>query len=89
MPILPEFSLEGRSAILATSGGDESPGLALALAEAGASVFTIARTRSLLESVLDALSAVPQPTLAGPPPMYQPCRDWPGRWAPLTNVRAR
>ena len=59
MPVIPEFSLEGRSAILATSGGDESPGLAVALAEAGASVFTITRTRPLLESVLDALSAVP------------------------------
>ena len=59
MPILPEFSLEGRSAILATSGGDQSPELAVALAEAGAVVFTIARTRSLLESVLDALSAIP------------------------------
>ena len=59
MPILPEFSLEGRSAILATSGGDQSPELAVSLAEAGAVVFTIARTRSLLESVLDALSATP------------------------------
>ncbi len=59
MPILPEFSLEGRSAILATSGGDQSPELAVSLAEAGAVVFTIARTRSLLESVLDALSAIP------------------------------
>ena len=59
MPILPEFSLEGRSAILATSGGDQSPELAVSLAEAGAVVFTIARTRSLLESVLDGLSAIP------------------------------
>ena len=59
MPILPEFSLEGRNAILATSGGDQSPELAVALAEAGATVFTIARTRSLLDSVLEALSAIP------------------------------
>ena len=65
MPILPEFNLEGRSAILATSGGDQSPELALALAEAGASVFTIARTRSLLESVFDTLSTIPAANSGG------------------------
>ena len=56
MPVLPEFSLAGRTAILATSGGDQAPFLAQALAEAGASVFTIARTQSLLDAVLDGLT---------------------------------
>ncbi|PKB63817.1 MAG: hypothetical protein BZY80_05215 [SAR202 cluster bacterium Io17-Chloro-G2] len=55
MPILPEFSLAGRAAILATSGGDQAPLLAQALVEAGASVFTIARTQPLLDAVLDGL----------------------------------
>ena len=55
MPVLPEFSLANRVAILATSGGDQAPFLAQALAEAGASVFTIARSRLLLDAVLDAL----------------------------------
>ena len=56
MPVLPEFSLANRVAILATSGGDQAPFLAQALAEAGASVFTIARTQLLLDAVLDGLS---------------------------------
>ena len=56
MPVLPEFSLANRVAILATSGGDQAPFLAQALAEAGASVFTIARSRRLLDAVLDGLS---------------------------------
>lgn len=56
MPVLPEFSLVGRTAILATSGGDQAPFLAQALAEAGASVFTLARTQLLLDAVLDSLS---------------------------------
>ena len=55
MPVLPEFSLAGRVAILATSGGDQAPFLAQALAEAGASVFTIARTQPLLDAVLAGL----------------------------------
>ena len=55
MPVLPEFSLANRAAILATSGGDQAPFLAQALAEAGASVFTIARTQPLLDAVLDSL----------------------------------
>ena len=55
MPLLPEFSLAGKTAILATSGGDQAPLLVQALAEAGASVFTIARTQRLLDAVLDAL----------------------------------
>lgn len=44
MPVLPEYSLSGKTAILATSGGGEAPFLGQALVEAGASVFTVART---------------------------------------------
>ncbi|PKB81964.1 MAG: hypothetical protein BZY88_05525 [SAR202 cluster bacterium Io17-Chloro-G9] len=55
MPVLPEFSLAGRVAILSTAGSDEAPFLAQALAEAGASVFTIARRQESLDLVLQAL----------------------------------
>lgn len=55
MPVLPEYSLSGKTAILATSGGGEAPFLAQALVEAGASVFTVARTRALLDAVLKSL----------------------------------
>ena len=43
MPVLSEYDLSDKIAILATSGGEEAPQLAAALFEAGASVFTIAR----------------------------------------------
>ena len=65
MPLLPEFSLAGKVAILATSGGDQAPTLATALAEGGASVFTIARRQSLLAPVLDALAASPSASRGG------------------------
>jgi NAD(P)-dependent dehydrogenase (short-subunit alcohol dehydrogenase family) len=55
MPVLPEYDLTGKTAILSTSGGDEAPFLAQALAEAGASVFAIARTQSLLDALVAAL----------------------------------
>ncbi len=55
MPVLPEFDLSGRVALFATSGGDEAPFLAGVLAEAGASVFVVARTQRLLDAVLRAL----------------------------------
>ncbi len=55
MPVLPEYSLTGRVAVFATSGGDEAPFLAGALAEAGASVFAVARTQRLLDTVMKAL----------------------------------
>ena len=55
MPVLPEYGLSGQVAIFATSGGDEGPFLASALAEAGASVFVVARTQRLLEAVLARL----------------------------------
>jgi NAD(P)-dependent dehydrogenase (short-subunit alcohol dehydrogenase family) len=59
MPVLAEYNLAGRVAILATAGGGEAPFLAQALAEAGASVFAVARRQSLLEPVLDALASYP------------------------------
>jgi len=55
MPVLPEYDLTGKTAILATSGGTEAPFLGQALAEAGASVFAIARTQALLDAVLKSL----------------------------------
>ena len=57
MPVLPEFSLSGRVAVFATAGGDEGPLLALALAEAGASVFVVARTQELLDKTLAGLGS--------------------------------
>jgi NAD(P)-dependent dehydrogenase (short-subunit alcohol dehydrogenase family) len=55
MPVLPEFSLAGKVAILATTGGEEAPMLAQALAEAGAAVFIVARRQPLLDAALTAL----------------------------------
>ena len=55
MPILPEFNLSGQTAVLSTSGGDQAPFLAQALAEAGASVFVVARNQTALDAILDAL----------------------------------
>ena len=59
MPVLPEYDLSGKVAILATSGGDEAPQLASALAEAGATVFAVARRESSLESILAILGGEP------------------------------
>ena len=56
MPLLPEFSLNDRVAILHTVGGDEAPVLAQALAEAGATVFVVARRQYLLDPVLEVLN---------------------------------
>ncbi len=55
MPLLPEYDLSGKVAMLATSGGDQAPYLAMALSEAGASVFTVARRQTYLDDVLAAL----------------------------------
>lgn len=55
MPVLPKYSLSGRVAILHTSGGGETPGLTQALAEAGASVFVLARRQELLDAALAEL----------------------------------
>ena len=59
MPVLPEFSLSGRVAVLHTTGGDHAPFFAQALAQAGALVFTIARRQDLLDPVLESLSSYP------------------------------
>ena len=64
MPVLPEYDLSGKVAILATSGGDEAPQLALALAEAGAKVFAVARRESSLENVLAYLGGEPHAGVA-------------------------
>ena len=53
MPVLPEYELTGQVALFATSGGEEAPFLAGALAEAGAAVFAVARTQKLLDAVLE------------------------------------
>ena len=55
MPVLPEYDLTGKTAILATSGGREAPFLGQALVEAGAGVFAVARTQTLLDAVLASM----------------------------------
>ena len=55
MPILSEFDLSGRVAIFHTAGGDEGPGLASALEEAGASVFAVGRREGLVEPIVAGL----------------------------------
>ena len=55
MPVISEYSLSGRVAVLATSGGDEAAFLAQGLAEAGATVFAVARRQETVDSVLAAL----------------------------------
>ncbi len=53
-----EFDLAGHTAIVASAGGDETPFLAAALAEAGAAVFVAARHRSAAAAIADAVTAV-------------------------------
>ena len=53
-----EFSLAGHTAIVASAGGDESPFLAAALAEAGAAVFAVARRQSAADAIADAVTTV-------------------------------
>ena len=65
MPVLPEFSLAGKVAVLSTTGGDEAPFLAQYLVEAGASVFVIARTSERLGQALNALEHGPNAGRAG------------------------
>jgi len=55
MPVLPEYDLSGKTAILSTSGGAEAPFFGQALVEAGASVFAVARTQTLLDALLASL----------------------------------
>ena len=58
MPVLSEYDLSDKIAILATSGGAEAPQLTAALLEAGASVFTIARNLSQFEDILKKTGGV-------------------------------
>ena len=53
-----EFSLAGHTAIVASAGGDETPFLAAALAEAGAAVFAVARHQSAADAITEAVTAV-------------------------------
>lgn len=53
-----EFSLTGHTAIVASAGGEESPFLAAALAEAGAAVFAVARRQSAADAIADAVTTV-------------------------------
>lgn len=57
MPLLEQYSLAGKTAILATAGGPDAPFLAQALAEAGSSVFALARRQDLLDPILSALDS--------------------------------
>ena len=66
MPVLPEYGLTGQVAIFATSGGDEAPFFAAALAESGAAVFAVARTQALLGSVMKALPSGSHGTVMNP-----------------------
>ena len=58
MPLPAEFSLTGHTAIMASSGGDEAPHLAAALAEAGAAVFAVARHADAAEAIRAAVANV-------------------------------
>ena len=66
MPVLPEYGLSGQVAIFATSGGDEAPFLASALAEAGSTVFSVVRTQAQLDAVLNRLPAGSAGVLVNP-----------------------
>ena len=66
MPVLPEYGLSGQVAIFATSGGYEAPFLASALAEAGATVFAVARTQAQLDAVLQSLPQTSAGALVNP-----------------------
>ena len=46
-----EYDLTGRTAIVASAGGNETPHLAAALAEAGATVFAVARHQEALDAI--------------------------------------
>ena len=65
MPLPAEFDLTGRTAIVASAGGGETPHLAAALAEAGAQVFAVARHSESLEAMRDAVAGVAGGTVYG------------------------
>ena len=58
MTLPAEYSLAGHTAIVASAGGDETPYLAAALAEAGADVFAVARHADAAETIAAAVTAV-------------------------------
>ena len=58
MPLLPQYDLSGKVAILYSAGGDDAPFLAQALAEAGASVYSITRRPDALGAITRALPEV-------------------------------
>jgi NAD(P)-dependent dehydrogenase (short-subunit alcohol dehydrogenase family) len=66
MPVLSEFSLSGKVAVLATSGGEEAPLLSQALAKAGASVFVVARRQGMLDAALAGLGKGDHGGIASP-----------------------
>ena len=57
MAIPAEFDLTGHTAIVASSGGGETPLLAAALAEAGATVFGVARNAAAVDAICDAVAS--------------------------------
>ena len=57
MTLPAEYNLAGQTAIIASAGGDETPYLAAALAEAGASVFAVARHEAAAEAIRVAVAA--------------------------------
>ena len=58
MTLPAEFSLAGQTAIVASAGGHETPTLAGALAEAGATVFAVARHSDATDAIRVAVTAV-------------------------------
>ena len=52
-----EYSLHGHRAIVASSGGEETPQLAAVLAEAGANIFAVARHQDAVDAIRSAVSA--------------------------------
>ncbi len=60
-----EYNLAGHTAIVASCGGDETPQLAVALAEAGATVFAVARHQDSVDAIRAAVSAVTGDNVAG------------------------
>ena len=70
MTLPTEYNLTGHTAIVASAGGDETPHLAAALAEAGAAVFAVARHADADAAIRAAVSAV----------TGQPAHGHTGRW---------
>ena len=65
MAIPAEFDLTGHTAIVASAGGAETPLLAVALAEAGATVFAVARNTAAVDAIRAAVSSAAGPAAHG------------------------